>query len=56
MSADLARKVKILGFRVVAETVENQTQESVKNVWRCRRWGKWTKNKQENWLFFLVYG
>jgi len=28
MNADLTRRVKILGFQVVAETVENQTQEA----------------------------
>jgi len=25
-------------------------EPDTRNVWRCRRWEKWTRTKQENWL------
>jgi len=50
MNAVVTRRTKVLGFMVVAETVRIRH----KNISRYRRWGKWTRSKQENWLVFWV--
>jgi len=32
MNADLAKRVKILGFQIVAETVKNETQDTFEDA------------------------
>jgi len=34
----------------------NRWEPDISNIWRCRRWGKWTRSKRENWLVFRVCG
>jgi len=48
----LARRVNILWFQFLSETVENHTQET----FRMQELKKLTRNKRDNWLVFWVYG